>query len=127
MLILNMLAKAVSIYLFLILHKEMEAGSIHPQEQGRGSAGGGGGGGGAYQMGLLSPTRESKGSIGSPDGERNLKKQLRKRISILRVLVLRKKTKYTVRRVSCEENRLPTLKPSVIHAHCCIQHDPLDG
>lgn len=72
MLIFNMLAKVVSIYLFLILHKEMEAGSIHPQEhlagankQGRGSAGVGG----AYDMGLMSPTRGGKGPIGSPDGE----------------------------------------------------------
>lgn len=72
MLIFNMLAKVISIYLFLILYKEMEAGSIHPQEnlagakKGRRSAGGGG----SYDMGPMS-TRKNRGHLASPDGKRH--------------------------------------------------------
>lgn len=72
MLIFNMLAKAVSIYLFLILHKEMEAGSIHPHEHLAGAKKGhsSAGGGGSYDMSPMS-TRENRGPLASPDGKRH--------------------------------------------------------
>ena len=74
MLILNMLAKAAAVYCFLILYKEMEAGTIRPLE--RSGIGGGGkhegrpssGERGAYDMSRM-PTHEDRAPIGSPDGE----------------------------------------------------------
>lgn len=69
MLIFNMLAKVVAVYCFLVFYKEMEAGTIRPQERlGVGKQGGHQGGRGAYDMTPM-PTHEERAPVGSPDGE----------------------------------------------------------